>query len=310
LARVGIIGGGSIGTGFAIVFARAGHRVRVQDPDSSRRAVVPGEIDTRLGELAEFGLIDEPAPDIAARIGVTDSVAEATADAVLVQECAPEQAGLKRELFARLDRLAPADAVLASSSSAIPVSRLAADLGGRARCLVAHPANPPYLVPVIELVPAAFTDTAAAERASDFYAGCGMSPVRIRHEVEGFVFNRLQGALLREAYCLVRDGVADVEDIDRLVRDGLGLRWSVTGPFETADLNARGGIAAHAARMGPAYARMGAERGQDDPWTPELVARVSGQRRAALSLEEWEARVRWRDRVLMGLLAHRRRMPE
>jgi L-gulonate 3-dehydrogenase len=118
----------------------------------------------------------------------------------------------------------------------------------------------------------------------------------VRKEIEGFVFNRLQGALLREAYCLVRDGVADVDDVDRVVREGLGRRWAVIGPFETADLNTRGGIAEHAKRLGPAYARMGAERGQDDPWTPELVARVTEERRRLLPLEQWEERVAWRDR--------------
>jgi 3-hydroxyacyl-CoA dehydrogenase len=112
--------------------------------------------------------------------------------------------------------------------------------------------------------------------------------------------------VLREAYCLVRDGVATVEDIDRVVRDGLGLRWSVVGPFETVDLNTRGGIASHALKLGPAYAAMGAERGQNDPWTPELVKTVETQRRALLPLEQWEQRVRWRDRALMGALAARR----
>jgi 3-hydroxyacyl-CoA dehydrogenase len=130
--------------------------------------------------------------------------------------------------------------------------------------------------------------------------------VSLRREIDGFVFNRLQGALLREAYCLVRDGVASTADIDRLVRDGLGLRWSVIGPFETVDLNTRGGIAAHALRMGPAYLRMGQERGQNDPWTDELVAQVTAERRAALPLESWEERVAWRDRALMALLRCRR----
>jgi 3-hydroxyacyl-CoA dehydrogenase len=134
-----------------------------------------------------------------------------------------------------------------------------------------------------------------------------MSVVRVRAELEGFVFNRLQGALLREAYCLVRDGVASVEDVDRVVRDGLGRRWAVIGPFETVDLNTRGGIATHAARLGPAYARMGAERGQHDPWTPDLVGRVTGERRRLLPLEHWEARVAWRDRMLMALERARRR---
>jgi 3-hydroxyacyl-CoA dehydrogenase len=97
----------------------------------------------------------------------------------------------------------------------------------------------------------------------------------VRREVEGFLFNRLQGALLREAYCLVRDGVASVDDVDEVVRSGLGRRWALIGPFETSDLNTRGGIESHAAKMGPAYERMGAERGQHDPWTPELVAEVT-----------------------------------
>ena len=104
---------------------------------------------------------------------------------------------------------------------------------------------------MIELVPAPFTDPAAADRAAELFSAAGLVPVRVAKEVEGFVFNRLQGAVLREAYCLVRDGVASVEDVDRVMRDGLGLRWSVIGPFETVDLNTRGGIASHARKMGP-----------------------------------------------------------
>ena len=121
--------------------------------------------------------------------------------------------------------------------------------------------------------------------------------------MEGFIFNRLQGALLREAYCLVRDGVASVDDVDEVVRSGLGRRWSIIGPFETADLNTRGGLESHAAKMGPAYERMGAERGQHDPWTPDLVAAATAQRRKLLELADWDDRVRWRDRQLMRLQA-------
>ena len=115
--------------------------------------------------------------------------------------------------------------------------------------------------------------------------------------------------MLREAYCLVRDGIVTAADIDRMVRDGLGLRWSVIGPFETADLNNRGGISEHARRMGPAYGRMGAERGQEDPWTEDLVAKVTAERRAALPLAQWGERVAWRDRALMALLKCRRSDP-
>jgi 3-hydroxyacyl-CoA dehydrogenase len=304
-APVAIAGGGSIGVAFALVFARAGLSVRVWDPDAARRAAVTGEIRARLLDLEGYGLLGEPVDAILDRVTVLDELEAAAKDAQHAQECAPERVELKRQLFAELDRLVPPEAVLASSSSFLPASAFAAGLPGRARCLVAHPGNPPYLIPVVEIVPAPFTEEAAAARAAALFARAGLSPVRVRREVEGFIFNRLQGALLREAYCLVRDGVASVEDVDRVVRDGLGRRWSHIGPFETADLNTRGGIAAHAERMGPSYARMGAERGQNDPWTPELVAQVERERRALLPAEDWEARVAWRDRALMAALKAR-----
>ena len=305
--QVGIVGAGSIGTGFAIVFAAAGFAVRLHDPDAARCAVALDEIAARAKDLAAFELFRE-APDVlVGRVTIAASLEDAVRAAVLVQECAPEQVELKRALFVELARLAPADAILASASSALTASAFAADLAGRERCLVAHPGNPPYLIPVIEIVPAPFTDPAVADRAAELFHSAGMVPVRIAKEIEGFVFNRLQGAVLREAYCLVRDGVVSVADIDRVVRDGLGLRWSVIGPFETVDLNTRGGIASHAQKMGPAYERMGAERGQHDPWTPELVVQVAATRREALPLAEWDRRVAWRDRALMRLLRDRRR---
>lgn len=299
---VAVVGAGSIGVAFAIVFARAGYRVKVSDPDAQRLAAVRGELQLRLAALARHELIDEDVQRILSRITTTDSLPEAISDAVLVQECAPERVDLKRGLFAQLDALASHDVVLASSSSALMPSEFAAGLPGRKRCLVAHPGNPPYLLPVIELVPAPFTLPRFVDAAHALYAGVGLKPVRVGQEIEGFLFNRLQGAVLREAYCLVRDGIATVEDIDRLVREGLGLRWSFMGPFETVDLNTRGGIESHAAKMGPAYARMGRQRGQDDPWTPELVKTVTGQRRALLPLDGWEARVGWRDEQLMKLM--------
>ncbi|MBB4661352.1 3-hydroxyacyl-CoA dehydrogenase [Conexibacter arvalis] len=305
---VAIVGSGSIGVAWAIVFARAGHRVALHDPDPTRLDAAAAELDERLALLAGHRLLSEEPAAIAARVARHAELTDAVRDAVLVQECAPERVELKRELFERLDLLAPASAILASSSSALPASRFAADLPGRSRCLVAHPGNPPYLLPVVELVPAPFTAPDVVDRAEALFEAAGMRPVRVGAEVEGFLFNRLQGAVLREAYCLVRDGVATVEDVDRVMRDGLGRRWAAIGPFETVDLNTRGGIASHAEKMGPAYARMGAERGQDDPWTPELVAEVTRQRRARLPLAQWEERVAWRDETLMGFERARREL--
>jgi 3-hydroxyacyl-CoA dehydrogenase len=304
---VAVAGTGSIGVAFAIVFARAGLAVRAWDavPDALDRARV--DIDLRLALLHEHELLTEPPADIAARVSFHTDLREALCGVELVLECAPEELELKRSLFSELDQHSEPDAVLASASSALTPSRYSEHLPGRERVMGAHPGNPPYLLPVIELIPSPYTSKAASERATHMFRQAGLKPVLVRKEIEGFLFNRLQGALLREAYCLLRDGVADVDDIDEVVRNGLGLRWSVVGPFETVDLNTRGGIAAHAARMGPAYERMGGDRGQHDPWTAELVELATTQRRALLPLEDWAERVRWRDEQLMELLRIRLR---
>jgi L-gulonate 3-dehydrogenase len=300
---VAVAGAGSIGVAFALLFASGGYTVRIWDvfPEALPRACA--DLETRLALLDSHGLLREPKAVILGRVFAHADLSEAVDGAILVQECIPEKLDLKRDLFERLGRLAPAHAILASATSALPPSSIAEGLDARERIVVAHPGNPPYLLPVVEIVPSAFTAPDIAKRAADLYESVGMRPVLVRREVEGFIFNRLQGALLREAYCLVRDGVASVADIDEVVRTGLGRRWSVIGPFETVDLNTRGGIESHAAKMGPAYARMGAERGQADPWTEDLVAEVTRQRREILPLHEWEQRVQWRDEQLMRACA-------
>ena len=304
-----VAGGGSIGVAWALVFAKGRRQVAVFEPDAGRRRLVPAELQRRLEALDQAGLNEEEAGVIAARVAVHNDLGAAVARAGYVQECAPENRGLKRELFEELDHSAPGDAVLASSSSALRISEIADGLAGAPRCLVAHPGNPPYLLPIVELVPAPFTRASTVDRAEALLRSVGMSPVRLKREVEGFVFNRLQGAVLREAYCLVRDGVATPEDIDRVMRDGPGRRWSILGPFEVAELNTRGGIDAHARLLGPAYARMGAERGQSDPWTEDLVAAVSQAVQGRFPRQAWEDNVEWRDRALMAMEACRRANP-
>jgi 3-hydroxyacyl-CoA dehydrogenase len=308
LKQIAVVGAGSIGVSWAVVFARAGHSVAMHDPDGARRASAEHELRDRLVELEGAELLGEAAAQVADRVTLHAELDAAIAGAAHVQECAPEDLELKQALFQRLDHKTAPDTVLASSSSAITISELAAALPGRSRCLIVHPANPPHLLPVVELVPAPFTDESVLATTTTLLESAGMAPVRVRREVEGFIYNRLQGAVLREAYCLVRDGVATVDDIDRVMRDGLGRRWAVVGPFETVDLNTRGGIDVHANRMGPAYARMGAERGQDDPWTAELVEKVVAARRNLLPLAEWEDRVRWRDQMLMEFERTRREL--
>jgi L-gulonate 3-dehydrogenase len=305
--RIAVIGAGSIGVAWAALFLAAGHAVALQDPDEGRRDAAVAEVGARLADLAAIDAAGEGAGACLARLSLQSDAADAVAGAVHVQECAPEDLALKRGLCAALDRLAPAGAVLASSSSFIPASAFAADLPGRERILVVHPGNPPTLLRIAEIVPAPFTSPETVGRTERLLRGAGLSTVTLKREIDGFVFNRLQGALLREAYALVEDGVASPEEIDAVVRDGLGLRWALTGPFETVDLNTRGGIAAHAQRMLPAYRRMGAERGErPDTWSQAAVARVVAARRALLPLARWAERVAWRDRGLVRLLKARR----
>ena len=179
----------------------------------------------------------------------------------------------------------------------------------QARCLVAHPANPPSLIRVIELVPAPGTLPRTLDAAERVLRAIGFDPVRLGAEIPAFVFNRLQSALLREAYRLVDEGVVDVDGLDRLVRDGLGPRWALSGPFETADLNTAGGVRGHAERMGPAYAAIGEARGERGArWSEPLVARVEAERRAILPEEALPARRAWREGALADLLAARARI--
>lgn len=304
--RVAVVGAGSIGVAWAVVFARAGRPVALYDHDPDRLVAAQQEVRFRLDALQTHDLLDESPGDVAGRVTVHDDLHDAVRGAEHIQECAPEDIELKQSIFARLDAAAHPEVTIASSSSSLTASLIAKDLAGRARCLVVHPGNPPYLIPVAEVVPAPFTSTTAVERVEQLLTGAGLTPIRLGREIEGFVFNRLQGALLREAYCLVRDGVVSARDIDRVVQAGLGRRWSVVGPFATAELNTRGGLEAHAQRLGPAYARMGAERGQNDPWTSQLVAQVAAEIHEDFPPQRWNESVEWRDRQLMQLERERR----
>ena len=299
------MGGGQIGIGWAITFARAGLYVAVYEPDAGRRGVIRSEIGLRLEELTDHGLLSEDPSDVIARVSVGADLRSAVEGAVHVQECVPESLDLKVDLFRRLDSLAGTGTTLASSSSSMTISDIASDLEGRARCLLVHPGNPPYLIKVVEVAPAPFTDPDAVESVRNLLTTAGMVPVTIRREIECLVFNRLQGALLREALCLVRDGVIAPADLDRVVTEGLGRRWSIIGPLTTAELNTRGGIRAHAQTVGAAYARMAVARGSDNPWTEEVIERVADDLEARFPSARREEHLQWRDRELMKLQSDR-----
>ncbi|MEO3471751.1 3-hydroxyacyl-CoA dehydrogenase [Roseomonas sp. CAU 1739] len=308
MERIAVVGAGLIGSAWAMVFARAGHEVRIWDPAPGASDAAMGVVRARLADLHAAGLISEAADVVAARVAVTAALEDCLAAAAHVQENGPERVEVKRETFARLDALCGPDVVLASSTSGIPASAFTEGLAGRSRCLVAHPVNPPYLVPLVELVGAPWTDPAVVARTRALMDGVGQVPVVALKETRGFVLNRLQAALVAEAFRLVRDGVMSVEDVDACVKEGLGLRWSFMGPFETIDLNAPGGVADYVARFGPL---MGGITEEQAPYRYDAptVERVTQARRGALDVSGIGDRSAWRDRRLMALAAHKRGQP-
>lgn len=303
--KVAIIGTGLVGSAWAIVFARAGCEVSLFDaaPGAANRACVT--IAARLRDLAEERLITEPEA-VLARIHVVASVAAALEDAAYAQESVLERADVKQVVFSEIDRFIGPGTLVGSSSSGIPASAFTGHIACRDRCLIAHPVNPPYLIPVVELVPAPWTAPETVRSVRTFMERVGQEPVEMSREIEGFILNRLQGVLLMEAWRLVEEGYATAVDVDRTVSSGLGLRWSFMGPFETIDLNAPGGVADYAQRLGPLYSGIAASRRTHPTWSPELIAEVERQRRLELPADRLTERGEWRDRRLMALARHKR----
>ena len=306
--RVAIVGTGLIGRAWAIAFARGGCETVLWDPREGAAGAALGMIEGLLADLAAFDLLNGQTPEaVRARIAAAASLAEAAAGAAYVQESAPEQLDLKRRLWAELDRLAGPEAVLASSTSALLPSAFTEHLAGRSRCLVAHPINPPYLVPAVEIVPAPWTDAGTIERARALLAAIGQVPMVMRREAEGFIMNRLQAALVNEAMRLVAGGYCGIEDVDRGLRDGIGLRWSFIGPFEVGDLNAPGGVRDYLERYRHLFEAVEQRPLPPAAWEPPLLAQIETERRARLPVQGLAERQRWRDRQLMALLAHKRK---
>ena len=304
MTDVAVVGCGLIGRAWAIVFARAGFTVSLWDPAPDAAAKARGIIAERLPELHAAGLLGEAPDDVLARVTPVGTLAQAVQQAAYVQENGPERLADKQTVFAALDRLAPQDAILASSTSGIPASAFTEGLPGRARCLVAHPVNPPYLLPLVELCPAPWTAAETVQRTRALMLQVGQVPATIRREVQGFVLNRLQGALLAEAFRLVADGVVSPEDLDATVKHGLGLRWSFMGPFETIDLNAPGGLQDYCARYGGLYAEL-QQQMTPRAWDDALVSHLDAAQRKSLPGDRHVERQAWRDRRLMALLAHK-----
>jgi 3-hydroxyacyl-CoA dehydrogenase len=309
MTKVAVIGAGLIGRAWSIVFARAGFNVTIWDQFPAQITQALAFVTDRLPELRAAGLLTDEPETVLARIQPMQSLWEAVRDADYIQENGPERVDIKTGVFSELERAARPDAIIASSSSGIPASAFTEQLKTRHRCLIAHPVNPPYLVPLVELCPAPWTDPAVVERTREIMVEAGQVPATVKKEIDGFALNRLQGALLAEAFRLLADDVISPGDLDALVKHGLGLRWSFMGPLETIDLNAPGGLADYCNRYGPLYATM-QQQMQPLEWSTDLVDRLQAARRAELPTNMQPVRQEWRDRRLMALLAHKATQPD
>jgi len=299
---VAVVGLGVVGRSWMRVFARAGLETRVWDPDPVQvdRAWDWYKADQRRIRR-EGGMRKAVARNERANVLRCQTLVEALAEATWVQENGPEDLEVKREIFAGLDQAADPKAILASSTASLDMTRIAEGLAGRGRCLVAHPVNPPHVIPLVEVLGGRDTDPLAVRRAIRFLERIGQAPVLLRRYVPGLLLNRLQAALLREALHLVGSGVARADAIEAVVKDGLGLRWALLGPFDVPNTNADGGIREYLTRRGEVLNGLWNDLGKGNPLTPELVERLGHD------LDQMHRRVpretlrEWRDDMISRL---------
>ncbi|MBO1754570.1 3-hydroxyacyl-CoA dehydrogenase NAD-binding domain-containing protein [Allobranchiibius sp. CTAmp26] len=300
LSPVAVIGAGAIGGSWAALALSRGLVVHAADP-------APGAEDALCAAVADHLTELDGAPEALDRLHFATDPAAAAAVAAFVIECGPERVEMKRELFAALDEATASDVVLASSSSGIGPSAFQDACRHPERVVVAHPFNPPHLVPLVEVVGGRLTSPETVDATMTAMRALGRSPVHVRAELPGHVVNRLQAALWREAYDLVRRGAISVADLDRAVASGPGLRWALLGPIATQHLSGGPeGLAHVLAHLGPPMVDWWADLG-DPELTPELTAQLVAGVTEELGGHEREVRAR-RDRGLRELLATKERL--
>lgn len=300
--RVACIGAGTVGHAWAVVFARAGYEVALYDakPGEVREHAL-ASVRRTLQVLADGGMLSEPVDTVAGRVHDANSVSEAVAGAIYVQESVREDVAIKRQVFSEIAAAAPPDAILASSTSAIKGSQFLSDIPHPERALVAHPVNPPSFIPLVELCGSGKTSPTTIDAAHRLLSQAGMKPIVVNKEIDGFILNRLQYTLVAEALHLVGEGYCSAEDIDRVMTEGLALRWAFLGPFAVAHLNAVDGFAGFVERLGPMMRRMGEDARTDYPWTNEQIAAIHQQLIAARPVSRIGELQQERDRHILAL---------
>ena len=302
--KVALIGCGLIGQSWAISFLRVGFDVSLFDPVEGVTVQAKENIKAKLSDLQNHGLLENKnISDYLDKIHLARDISQAVGGSIYVQESGPEDLDIKKELTKNIDAATPDDIPIASSTSGIPTSLYASDVQGKYRCLVAHPINPPHLIPAVEIVPAPFTSEAITQNVKEIIISIDKEPLELKKEIPGFVVNRLQGALLSEAFNLVKNGISTAEDIDKAISQGLGLRWSFMGPFQTIHLNAPEGIAGYVERYEKMYREMFNKPDMD--WSSVVKLGLEEELLNLYQLSDREKQEKERDDKLTKLFLHK-----
>jgi len=295
--NIGICGAGLIGASWAIGFANAGYKSLVYDSNEDSFKKFEIVSDQLLKDLTIINP-DLDVEKIKSNIILNCSIEDICKNSVLIQESIIEDLESKKNIFQELDRLSPKNTILASSSSYLLISKISENVTYKDRCISAHPALPPHVVPFVEVCGSLETTSEIIEKALSLYKEANYAAIVVNKETEGFVLNRLQGALLNEAVRLHEGGYASMDDIDIAVRHALGIRWAFMGPFEIMDLNSPDGIKDSFTRYKTGIQNLAKEQNSVPEYSDEYINSLEEEQRKRLSHSDRPNRIEKRNKMI------------
>ncbi len=300
--HIAIIGSGLIGQSYAMIFASAGYKVRIYDIEEKLVTAALAELEKQLRNLEQKNILrgNLSSCDQLSLISGCLNLEEVTKDAFFLQECVPERLEVKRDVYKKLDELMDDKIILSTSTTAFMPSVLSEGLRHKSQFIVSHPVNPPYFVPLIEIVSAPWTSPEVADTTFNLWKKVGQVPVKLNKEVPGFVLNRIQFAIINECFNIIEDDVTDVQGLDLVMSEGLGMRYAFLGPFETTHLNAEG-FASYCSRYGPSIYEVSKTMKPPQKLEGPTAEKIAQQLEKMTPLDKLAERRRWRDESLIKL---------